>query len=90
MSALILLSDTEDALRQERQKTAAIERGVAQLREILSPMFNGLKMVFGEIEAMGVGETAATPKASAVWESWKQKLSPAEVERSMPCCSTVR
>lgn len=68
------LADAEEALRQEKAKNAAVERGVSQLREILSPMFNGLKMVFGEIDVMGVGGSVSTPKTSAIWESWKQKL----------------
>lgn len=65
-------------LRTERRKNAAIEKGVAELRTILSPLYQALGMVFGQIEAMGVsgsGSTAAsTPRNSAVWESWKQQL----------------
>jgi hypothetical protein len=72
------LNEAEEALRQEKAKTLAMERGVQQLRDILGPLFGGLKLIFGEIDAMGVGETIASPKTSAVWESWKQKLSPAE------------
>lgn len=65
-------------LRTERRKNAAIEKGVAELRTILSPLYQALGMVFGQIEAMGVsgsGSTAAsTTRNSAVWESWKQQL----------------
>lgn len=73
------LADAEDALRLERGKNATIERGVSELRTVLSPLYQGLAHIFGEIDAMGVGESSApsaTPQKSAVWESWKQKLGP--------------
>ena len=72
------LADAEEALRQEKQKTAAIEKGVSTLREVLSPLHNGLRLIFGEIEAMGVGATTGTssdPRVSAAWQQWKDKLS---------------
>lgn len=72
------LVEVEEALRQEKLKNAAVERGVSQLREILSPMFSGLKMVFGEIDSMGVGSSPFSggidPRKAAVWEDWKRKL----------------
>jgi hypothetical protein len=70
------LADTEEELRQERQKTAAVEQGVGELRKVLKPLYNALQHVFGVTEGIGPIETsAASPRASAVWESWKQKLS---------------
>ena len=72
----------ENELRVERRKNVAIEKGVAELRSILSPLYQALGMVFGQIEVMGVKEAAVgvggTPVADlrtkAVWDSWKQKL----------------
>jgi sugar-specific transcriptional regulator TrmB len=68
------LEEAEEALRREKRKTAAIEAGVQQLRTVLSPLYQALQMVFGEIEAMGISGDSPTPRVSAVWESWKQKL----------------
>ena len=75
------LDDKDAELRRERQKMAAVERGVAELRTVLNPLYQALQHIYGEIDAMGVGEsvsTAAAPtvRASAAWESWKQKLGP--------------
>lgn len=72
------LAEAEEALRQERQKNAVIEQGVIELRQVLTPLYSALQHIFGEVTAMGIGEMASSPKASAVWESWKQKLSSAE------------
>ena len=34
-----------------------------------------MRLLFGEMDAIGVGESqTSSPKASAVWESWKEKL----------------
>jgi hypothetical protein len=72
-------------LKAERRKNSTVEKGVAELRSILSPLYRALGMVFGQIEVMGVSETAAngpaasvisSPRATAAWESWKQKLGP--------------
>lgn len=72
------LSEAEEALRQERQKTAAMERGVAELRSILSPLHNALLMIFGQADAMGVNGVGAGPEADPrkkqIWDSWKAKL----------------
>jgi len=73
------LEDAQDDLRKERQKTATMERWVSRLREALTPVYSGLQMIFGEIEATGVqGEMASAsgldPRKAAVWEDWKRKM----------------
>ena len=74
------INEAEEALRQERQKTAAVERGVTELRTVLNPLYQALQHIYGEIGAMGVNESAATGpvaptgRVMAAWESWKQKL----------------
>jgi hypothetical protein len=71
------LNEATEALRMERQKTAAIERGVAELRSILSPLYGALQMVFGQVEAMGVTAAVSSesdPRKKAIWDSWKAKL----------------
>jgi hypothetical protein len=68
------LRELEQQLREERKKTHALEVGVAQLRQVLEPLFRGLQMVFGEIDSM-VSQSQPQPrKTSAAWDSWKQKL----------------
>lgn len=71
------LAECREELRQERVKRETVERGVVALRETLNPLHNGLKMIFGEMEAMGVGSsvtTATNPRIEAAWEDWKRKL----------------
>ena len=72
------LAEAEEALRQERLKSASLEKGVAILREILNPLHQGLNLVFGQIDEMGVASGSSTtgmdPRKAAVWEDWKRKL----------------
>lgn len=78
------LEEMQEELRQERRKNGTVERGVAELRSVLAPLYQGLQHIFGEIDAMGVGEASSVqssassvsmdPRVTAVWESWKQKL----------------
>jgi hypothetical protein len=51
-------------------------RAIGALRQQLSPLYRALQDVFGEIEAIGGAEetAASSPKASAVWENWKQRV----------------
>lgn len=54
-------------------------RAVAELRKILLPLHLGLKLIFGEMDAIapdqgGYSNASTNDKKSAVWESWKQKL----------------
>jgi hypothetical protein len=59
----------------DREHKATL-RGVGELRRQLSPLYRALQAVFGELDVFAdEGPTpAASPKVSAVWESWKQKL----------------
>ena len=72
------VNELEAELRKERRKSEAVERGAAELRTILTPLYQGLGMIFAQIEAMGVNGNPSSPqqnsRISAVWESWKQKL----------------
>jgi hypothetical protein len=65
----------EKEAASERRKRIAMEKGIASLRLALSPVHEGLLMIFGEMDALGVGEPSGiAPKNSAAWEQWKQKL----------------
>lgn len=68
------LAEAEEALRQERQKNAGVERGVSELRTALTPLYQALQRIFGETDGIGAAESAPA-KSSPVWESWKAKLS---------------
>jgi hypothetical protein len=69
------LADAQEALRQEQNKSAAVARGVGELRQVLTPLYRALGQVFGEIDSMGTSEpSGADPRKSAIWESWKKKL----------------
>lgn len=69
------ISDVRQELQRERLKNSTIERGVQKLREVLGPLYNGLQMIHGEIDAMGLEDsTPKTAPKSAIWEDWKQKL----------------
>lgn len=70
-------------LRAERRKNGAVENGVARLREALTPVYGGLQLIFGEIDAMGIEDiptdsrssaSVADPRKAAVWDSWVEKL----------------
>ncbi len=71
--------ELEQELREERMKSTQLERGVSALRAILMPLHNALRMVFGEIDGLRIGEVSQqaapqSPAKSVVWESWKEKL----------------
>ena len=76
------IDDLEGQLRKERRKGEAVESGAAELRKILEPLYQGLGMIFGQIEAMGVSASSSgtsagaevNPRTKAVWDNWKQKL----------------
>lgn len=62
-----------------KQTITANSRAVANLRRQLSPLYQALRQVFGEMEGMIADESAeAGPqldsRKKAVWESWKNKL----------------
>lgn len=75
-------SDLEDAQRENRNLT----EGMRRLRSSLTPLYDSLRLLFGDMEMMGVQDSAPTapggqPAAkSAVWESWKAKLPSGEAK----------
>lgn len=63
------------------REDAALAMGA--LRRQLSPLYRALQAVFGELDAAGIEDApvpsaaGTTPRNSAVWEAWKQRLPPA-------------
>lgn len=71
----------DQVLESDRRTIAA---GVANLRRQLSPLYTALKQVFGEMEGLvedtdptGGSSHGPDSRVSAVWDSWKGRLSPA-------------
>lgn len=65
---------TASLAARQAQESAGLAMG--NLRRQLSPLYRALQMVFGELDAAGVSEQdpAGAPRASAVWENWKQRV----------------
>lgn len=71
-----LRSDLMVAKAEASRAVQQSNRSVLKLRNILSPLYGGLRELFGEMESFsgGVEETASNPRVNAVWESWQNKL----------------
>jgi hypothetical protein len=69
-------SDLEDALREKR----SLQEGVQRLRTSLTPLYDSLRLLFGDMELMGVEDASGAPASpqkvasSPAWESWKARL----------------
>lgn len=75
------LRQSNDALASERSKNGTTDRGLTELRSTLSPLYNALKHVFGEMDAMGIDHSdSAAPhgqvdaRKAAIWNDWKAKF----------------
>ena len=67
-------------LRADRASEDA-QRAMGALRKQLTPLYRALQAVFGELDAAGISDVAASApsgapdtRVKAVWDSWKQKL----------------
>jgi len=72
------VSHLKAALEDARTASKTVMRAQANLRSQLEPLFKALRAVFGELDAAAIRTTSsgsdADPRASTVWESWKQRL----------------
>lgn len=65
----------KEELQIERTKNSGYDQGIRNIRTALGPFYADLKRLFGEMDAIGVGESqTSSPKASAAWDSWKKRL----------------
>lgn len=71
----------ESSLAVARMETERAKResssAVGSLRKQLSPLYRALQQIFGELDAVGVDETAQempNSRMTQVWASWKQRL----------------
>ena len=76
-------NELKDQLREAQTALGVVRnansQAVSRLRQQLSPLYQALKGVFGEMAAFeDVPASSAEPqendKKRAIWESWKQKL----------------
>lgn len=63
--------DLEQQLRRARIEN---QQSISAVRAILSPLYNGLKQLFGEMDAIGGAQEQATTKEDPRWASWKQRM----------------
>lgn len=75
------LAQLNEALRLERNKTAAIEYGARKLKSATTPLYHALQHIHGEIDAMGFGDAGNQTQGNPKWEDWKRRMPgrPAEV-----------
>lgn len=69
------LSDARAESATVRREAAA---SVAGLRRQLTPLYQALQAVFGELDTFASGESATTaaadPRQAAIWQQWKSRL----------------
>lgn len=66
-------------LATEKARSKQTLEGAAELKLVLTPLYKGLRHIFGEFDAIGVQDVSSASsggdkKLSAAWESWKKKL----------------
>jgi hypothetical protein len=76
------LQDSQDALQDERKRSANGFRAQARLKQSLQPFYQALQMIFGDLEDVEVeptGESAAAtgPISERAYQAWKERLPPA-------------
>lgn len=74
----VLRAELSNAKRDLAYAQRESAQALGALRKQLAPLYRALQAVFGELDAAGVDESAplssASPRTSAVWESWKSRL----------------
>jgi hypothetical protein len=68
------LEHSQAALADAREQSAASVRACTALRRQLEPLYQAMRMIFGELDAVSGVAPEEHPRTSAVWESWKQRL----------------
>lgn len=71
------VSSLEEELNRERAKNSSPQQGLIAVREILAPMYRGLQLLFGEIDAMDLKGSAAPAmddRVAKAWDHWKSRL----------------
>lgn len=70
-------------LERERSKSVVVKRAMTTLRGTLQPLYNGLRMVFGELDAAGIAsegtvgtesQSSSAPLDESRYAPWKTKF----------------
>ena len=59
------------------ERVAMVEGGVSRLRTALTPLYQALQQIYGDIDAMEISPESGNgmdPRKAAVWEDWKRKM----------------
>lgn len=74
------LADLEDELvvarAEAKRARGQIERGVRLLREATTPLFNGLKMIHGQMDDLVPDNGVTSPSGSDKWDAIKKRMTP--------------
>ncbi len=70
----------KEALEAQRERNSGILRSHARLRQILDPLFSGLRAVYGELQEGNSTDPARPAQSSDKWEVWKRKLGGKQAE----------
>ena len=80
--------DLQTAIESRHEAVRQLDawrKPVNNLRNALSPLYKSLRHLFGEMEeipddAPVASVSVSSPRASAIWDSWKQKLGGKQAE----------
>jgi hypothetical protein len=64
-------------LQRSDERAAMVEGGVSRLRSALTPLYQALQQIYGDIDAMEINPESGSgmdPRKAAVWEDWKRKM----------------
>src|SRR2546430_849984 len=64
----------------EQYRNVRIVQAHARLREILEPLYNGLRDVFGELQESIASKPGQSAVSNDKWEIWKRKLGGKQAE----------
>lgn len=73
------IGELKITLQREQDRSDGEVAAANRLRTALTPLYNALQQVFGDLDSIGAeaaipAEPSYKPRASAAWESWKDKL----------------
>jgi hypothetical protein len=67
------LERTDEALRLERNKTAAIEHSLRELRHLTKPFYQLLQRIHGELDDVGIDAATPVGGGGSKWDAIKQR-----------------
>lgn len=68
------IQQLKEDLRNERQKTHAVEAGVRKLKSATTPLFHALQLIHGEMDAMGIDGSVSPAVGDVKWDFWRKRF----------------